>query len=78
MDELLNSRLETIVELSDLMIEQTIKSMEIHGINDPYGIHILASSYTMTINRLDKVVPGFRDFMYKMIESRSGNQNEQC
>lgn len=71
MDELTQSRVDTIVEMSDALIEQTVKAIEVHGENDPHNFHILASAYTMTINRIDRVNPGFKEFMYKMLEDRN-------
>lgn len=71
MDELMQARVNTIVEMSDSLIEQSVKAIEIHGGNDPHNFHILASAYTMTINRIDRISPGFKEFMYRMLQDRN-------
>jgi hypothetical protein len=70
MDELTQARVNTIVDISDALIEQTVNLIEIHGKNDPHNFHILASAYTMTINRIDKISPGFKQFMHQMLKDR--------
>lgn len=68
MDDLTKTRIDTIVQMSDAIIQQTIKEIEIHGMNDPHSIHILASAYTMSINRINSVCPGFKEFMRMMLK----------
>lgn len=73
MDEITKARVESIVELSDALINETLKCTDRHGFNDPYLAHITLSAYTMAINRIDSVAPGFRDHMVQMLTA--GNKN---
>ena len=69
MDDLHKTRIDTIIEMSDAIIQQTIQKIQIHGINDPQSTHLLAAAYAMSINRIDSVSPGFKKFMHKKTQS---------
>ena len=70
MDEITKARVETIVELSDAIIADTLKTVKRHGDNDPHMGHIALSAYTMAINRIDSVSPGFKNLMIKMLTEK--------
>ena len=68
MDELLQTRLQTINDLNRALNEQTAELCMIHGDNDPHMVHIVASAFTMSIKDIDGLAPGFKNLMRKMLE----------
>jgi hypothetical protein len=68
MDEVVKARVESVVELSDSIIKEIIKTTHIHGFNDPYLSHVVVAAVAMSIGRVDSVAPGFRKAILKMLE----------
>ena len=69
MNELDMTRVETIVELNDAFNKAIVDITKMHG-DDPRLPHMIASAYTMSINQIDKLSPGFTGFMIKMLEDK--------
>lgn len=69
MDELLHTRLETIVAMSNAINEAIVKSGETHGVNDPHMGHIVSSAITLSIRDLNRLSPGFAELMKHMLEA---------
>jgi hypothetical protein len=68
MDELHQARLDTIVELSNALLKTTQEILLVHG-NDPKLEALLSSGYTLAIRQLNKISPGFREYMIAMLEA---------
>ena len=69
MDYLQKSRAELIVEIASAMNGAVARLSAIHD-NDPMLIEIIAASYSMAIKDLDKVEPGFKMLMYKLLQPK--------
>lgn len=68
MNELEYARIETIIEMHKELLKATHKIGMNHGENDPEIDAIIAASYTAAIKSLQKVYPGFIEFMILMLE----------
>jgi hypothetical protein len=68
MDELQRARVESIVELSNDLMEAIIKNAKFHG-DDPHLTHIVSAALTLTIRDLDRLAPGFTELMYNMLSN---------
>ena len=66
-DELNTMRAQTIVDMSNSVLASCMDHIKAHGYNDPQSTHIIAAALSMTIERIDKVVDGFRDHMAAML-----------
>lgn len=66
MDELQRARVESIVELSNDLMQAIIKNAKFHG-DDPHLTHIVSAAITLTIRDLDRLAPGFVELMYHMM-----------
>jgi len=66
MDELRQARVESIVELSNDLMQAIIKNAKFHG-DDPHLTHIVSAAITLTIRDLDRLAPGFVELMYHMM-----------
>jgi len=71
MDELQRARVESIVELSNDLMEAIIKNAKFHG-DDPHLTHIVSAAITLTIRDLNRLAPGFTELMYNMLEHEGG------
>lgn len=69
MDELQRARLESIIELSNDMLACIIDQAKTHG-DDPYLAQIIGSAMVLTIRDINKISPGFDNFMYRMMEPK--------
>jgi len=67
MDELHQARIESIIELSNDIMQAIIKNAKIHG-DDPNLGHIVSSAITLAIRDLNRLAPGFTELMYRMLE----------
>jgi len=68
MDEIVKARVESVVELSDSIIKEVVKTTNLHGFSDPYLSHVIVAAIAMSIGRIDSVAPGFRKSILKMLE----------
>jgi hypothetical protein len=67
MNELDRARLDTILEINDGFMDYIMKITKTHG-EDPELVAILASAFTLSINQIDKIAPGFVKYMVQMLE----------
>lgn len=71
MNELDMARVETVMELNNEFVTAIKKIVKSHG-DDPRLAHIIASAYTMSINQIDSLSPGFNKFMIAMLTNEHG------
>ena len=71
MNELDMARVEMVIELNNEFVIAIKKIVKTHG-DDPRLAHIIASAFTMSIGQIDKLSPGFNDFMIVMLKDEHG------
>jgi hypothetical protein len=67
MDDLMQARAESIVELANDIVDAVLKTAKTHG-EDPHLSHIIVSGFTLAAQDLDRVAPGFTEFLVGMLK----------
>lgn len=75
-DDLTHHRVRTVVNLSDDIVKSIVKQIDINGHNDPLNGNIVLAALTMSIDRINSVLPGFRHEIVKMLIDSAFNNNE--
>ena len=73
MDELMQARAESIVELSNDIVDAVLKIAKTHG-DDPHLPHIIVSGFTLAAKDLDRAAPGFITFLSGMLKEEYPNE----
>jgi hypothetical protein len=67
MDDLMHARAQSIVELANDIVDAVLKTAKTHG-EDPHLSHIIVSGFTLAAQDLDRVAPGFTEFLVGMLK----------
>jgi len=63
----MQARAESIVELANDIVDAVLKTSKTHG-EDPHLSHIIVSGFTLAAQDLDRVAPGFTEFLVGMLK----------
>ena len=67
MNEMLQARIDTILELEQALVKTVVDIMNVHG-NDPTSVAIILAGYAGSIKRIDTGIPSFSNSMIEMLK----------
>lgn len=75
MNELERSRVDAILEINEGIIVHINNIFKMHG-EDPELSSILSAAFALSINQIDKISPGFTNFMIQLLSvENESNKN---
>ena len=68
-DDVTMTRVDSIITISDNIIKVILDQMDIHGRNDPNLSQVVISGLAMSVLRINKLVPGFKEATRDMLDT---------
>ena len=68
-DDVTMTRVDSIITISDNIIKVILDQMDIHGRNDPNLSQVVISGLAMSVLRINKLAPGFKEATKSMLDT---------